>query len=141
MARKPPPRRDSPKQKVTDTTSLLEWIAGGLGLLLVLLVLGVIGREALFGDSSPPAVVVEQLGVKAVPGGHLVEVKVSNRGGSSAAAVLIEGELTLPGAEPETSETTFDYVPDKSSREGGLFFQGDPKVGVLTLRAKGYVAP
>ncbi|HYE45335.1 MAG TPA: TIGR02588 family protein [Caulobacter sp.] len=141
MARRPaapPPRKQT---ATTDTTSLLEWIAGGIGLLMLLAVLGVIGREALVGDTSPPAIVVEQVGTQAVPGGYLVRIKVANTGGNSAAQVVVEGELARPGQEPETSEATFDYVPERSSREGGLFFRDDPAGGGLTLRAKGYVEP
>jgi uncharacterized protein (TIGR02588 family) len=139
---KPAQNRPAPKSKAAaDATSLLEWIAGGIGLLLLLLVFGVIGREALFGDRSPPAVLVERVSAEAVPGGYLVRIRVRNEGGSSAAQVVVEGELTRPGAEPETGEATFDYVPQGSSREGGLFFTSDPADGQLALRAKGYVEP
>ncbi|NBB14338.1 TIGR02588 family protein [Caulobacter sp. SLTY] len=141
MARKPAAKPAQKSKATADTTSVLEWIAGGIGLLLLLLVVGVIGREALFGDRSPPAVLVEQVGAQAVPGGYLVRIKVRNDGGRSAAQVVVEGELTRQGAEPETGEATFDYVPPGSSREGGLFFTADPAAGELALRAKGYVEP
>ena len=148
MARKPSSKpqskaasRSGGRPPTTDTTSLLEWIAGGIGLVLLLLVVLVIGQEAVLGERSPPAIVVEQAGVQPTAGGYLVKIRVTNKGGATASQVVIEGELSRPGAEPETSEATFDYVPDKSSREGGLFFQGDPAGGALTLRAKGYVDP
>jgi uncharacterized protein (TIGR02588 family) len=41
----------------------------------------------------------------------------------------------------ETSETTFDYVPSRSQREGGLVFTADPRGYALTLQAKGYIEP
>jgi uncharacterized protein (TIGR02588 family) len=122
-------------------TPLLEWIAGAIGGVLVLVTLGVIGHEALFGDPSPPSVTVEAREVHAVKGGWLVEVEVINMGGSPAAAVVIEGELTPTGQPPETAEATFDYVPDHSRRRGGLFFSHDPRAGQLTLRAKGFTEP
>jgi uncharacterized protein (TIGR02588 family) len=34
-----------------------------------------------------------------------------------------------------------DYVPPRSSREGGLWFSRDPRAGRLTLRATGYAEP
>lgn len=145
MARKPASKptakataRPSPGAKGTP---LLEWIAGAIGLALVLLTAGVIGHEALFGDPSPPAVTVQQGQIHAVKGGWLVEIAAVNSGGSPASQVAVEGELTLSGQPPETAEASFDYVPDHSSRPGGLFFTRDPHGGQLALRAKGYTEP
>ena len=53
---------------------------------------------------------------------------------------MVEGELKGEG-EIQTAEASFDFIADHSSREGGLFFEGDPRRGELTLRAKGYAAP
>ncbi|MDO9335692.1 MAG: hypothetical protein Q7T61_04775 [Caulobacter sp.] len=150
MARKPAPAKAAaPKAAARATraapgakgTPLLEWIAGGFGLVLVLLTVGVIGQEALFGDPSPPAVTVEARAVHAVKGGWLVEIEAINSGGSPAAQVAVEGELVLPGQAPETAEANFDYVPDHSRRTGGLFFSHDPRGAQLSLRAKGYAKP
>lgn len=142
MARRPAARKPSGKTTSgAEGTPLLEWIAGGLGLVLVLLTGGVIGHEALFGDPSPPAVTVEASGVRAVQGGWLVEIEAVNSGGSPASQVSVEGELTLPGQPPETAGADFDYVPDHSRRGGGLFFTHDPRAGRLALRARGYTEP
>lgn len=145
MARKPaaPPARKTPSGvgPGAQGTPLLEWIAGAIGLMLLVLAVGVIGGEALFGDPSPPAVTVEARAVHAVKGGWLVEIEAINSGGSPAAGVTVEGELTLAGQPPETAEADFDYVPDHSRRKGGLFFADDPRSGQLKLRAKGYTEP
>ena len=53
-------------------------------------------------------------------------------------------EYRIPGPEsqePETAEATFDFLPARSRREGGLYFTNDPRIGALTLRAKGYADP
>lgn len=142
MARKPAPAKArSGISPGAAGTPLLEWLAGGLGLLLVLLTAGVVFQEALFGDRSPPAVTVEARQVHAVKGGWLVEIEVINSGGTPAAQVAVEGELTLAAKAPETAEASFDYVPDHSRRRGGLFFADDPRRGQLSLRAKGYAQP
>ena len=137
MARKPAAKANSG----ANGTPLLEWIAGAVGLGLVLMTLAVIGHEAMVGDSSPPAVTVEARAVQAVKGGWLVEREVINSGGSPAAQVAVEGALTLAAKAPEKAEASFDYVPDHSRRRGGLFFADDPRGGQLSLRAKGYVEP
>lgn len=84
--------------------------------------------------------IVERLGVQQTGTGYLVQIRATNRGGSAAAQVVVEGELKA-AAGPETAEATFDFIADHSSREGGLFFESDPRQGALTLRAKGYAAP
>ena len=55
--------------------------------------------------------------------------------------MAIEGELVAPGAQAETAEAVFDYVPAHSTRKGGLYFKDDPRTGQLTLTAKGYIDP
>ena len=124
-----------------DETPLIEWVSAAVGLVLTLGVVGVIGWEALNADDSPPAITVQRLATTRTAAGYVLVVEVANRGGSPAAQVAIEGELTPPGGEPETADATFDYVPDHSTRTGGLFFQGNPDGGALKLTAKGYVSP
>ena len=123
-------------------TPAIEWVAAALGAALTLFVAGVIGWEALYArEAKPPSIAAERLGVSPVSGGYVVEIRVTNRGGRPAAQVMVEGELMSPGVEPEVAEATFDYIPDKSAREGGLFFKSDPASGTLTLRAKGFAEP
>ena len=72
---------------------------------------------------------------------HLVEFRAVNEGGEPAAQLVIEGELIGPDGPVETAETTLDYAPPRSHRDGGLFFSRDPRAFELRLRAKGYVKP
>lgn len=120
---------------------MLEWASAAVGLVLTLGVIGIIGWEALNADDSPAAVRVESLGAQRTPTGYVLQVRVTNTGGSPAAQVAITGELTPPGGVAETAEATFDYVPDHSTRTGGLFFTGNPRDGALKLYAKGYASP
>ena len=62
------------------------------------------------------------------------------RGDEAAAELGVEGTIERGGQPLETSETTFDFVPSGSVREGGLFFTEDPR-GALTLRSLGYREP
>lgn len=121
---------------------LLEWIAAGIGLALTLGVLAVIGFEAAVGDAeSPPAVEVRVERVVPSPAGYVVEIAATNRSGATAAAVQIEGEIKSGGTSVETSTATFDYVPGRATRRGGLFFREDPRLHELEVRALGYQAP
>jgi uncharacterized protein (TIGR02588 family) len=122
-------------------TPWLEWIASGVGLLLTIGVFGVIGWQAFDNPSEPPAIVVEVERVVQVEGGYRVDFRASNRTGSAAAQVEVEGRLSVEGEEPSTSSAMFDYIPGRSSREGGLFFARDPRQGQLSLRPLGYSVP
>ena len=122
-------------------TPKLEWIAAAIGLVLTLAAIGLVAREALAGDPTPPDITVRLLEIRPVQNGYLVTVAAENLGGRPAAQLLVEGELGIAGSEPEIAETVFDYVPGRSIRRGGLFFQGDPRGKPLTLQAKGFVEP
>jgi uncharacterized protein (TIGR02588 family) len=119
----------------------LEWLASGIGFLLVLGVFGVIGWQA-FGDAtSPPEISVETTGVAAATGGYRVTFKARNDGGAAAAQVRIEGTLSGGSRSAETSSVVLDYIPGHSAREGGLFFSQDPRAGDLAVRASGFANP
>lgn len=134
-AAKAPPRSKARK------TPLAEWIAAGLGLIIVIATLALIASEVFTADKSPPALSVRVLAVTRTEAGYLVTIEVENRGGSPAAGVVVEGEAMGTSGEAQMTETTFDFVPDHSSRKGGLLFAADPRRGSLSLRAKGYTDP
>lgn len=130
------------KAATAQRTPLLEWFAAGLGLLLTLGMLGIIGLEALRGDTSQlPAIEVRATRVLPVPSGFVVEIQAINRSGGTAAAVQIEGTLKSGETVIETSSLSLDYVPGHAERKGGLFFASDPRRHRLEIRPLGYQAP
>lgn len=122
-------------------TPWLEWTAAGLGLLLAVGIIGFIILDGVSGNGQPPAVEVESRNILDRQPGYTVEIRAINRSGSTAATVVVEGELKRDGETIETSETTFDYVPGHSERQGGLYFSRDPRQFDLELRPKGYIRP
>ena len=135
----------NPEQNEKDgenRTPLLEWISAAVGLLITLGMLGFIGWQAWTGaDEVPPMIEVSVRRITAVPGGHVVEVTAKNLSPATAAAVVIEGELRDGQRVIATSEATLSYVPGHSERQGGLFFEEDPRAHDLELRALGYARP
>lgn len=129
-----------PAAAESRATPVLEWGSAALGALLLFATVGFLLWEALSGRNTPPDLKVSPLAVRAVEGGHLVEIRVENGADRPAAQVEVEGELS-GGAQHDTASATFDYVPAGSARTGGLFFREDPRQGALTLTAKGYVDP
>lgn len=121
--------------------SAAEWIASGLGALVVLATLGFLLYRALWGGDRPPAMEVSLDTVVAVPSGHLARFTVRNVGDHTGAQVKIQGTVERPGEPIETRETTLDYVPAGSQRSGGLYFTTDPDSGTVTFEALSYTAP
>jgi uncharacterized protein (TIGR02588 family) len=115
----------------------LEWVSAALGLAIAVALLGILGREALTGESGElPRLATRMERIEAMPGGYVVEVIVTNQAGRTAARVELEGM-----AGGEVSRATIDYVPGHSQAEGGLLFRTDPRRGGLTVRVTGYQLP
>ena len=124
-------------------TPLWEKLAGLLGLLLVLGVLGYLVYEGV-RPRSEAAIVTAVESITPQAGGYLVTFTASNEGRQTAASVLVEGALyDAAGAEEpvETAEMTFDYIPDQSDRSGALVFERDPRQYELRLQVKGFMDP
>ena len=128
------------KTKASDIPPL-EWGVGALGALIVAAVIGFLLYQGLAGDASPPEIHVEIKHIAPVRDGFRVQFEARNAGGEAAAQVTIEGVLSRPGAEPETSAVTLGYLPARSERGGGLFFSADPRGGDLSVRARSYEDP
>ena len=118
-----------------------EWIAGVVGLVLVVGTIGFLLYRAMTGGSTPPEIAISVETITPMRGGYLVEVSVSNTGEETAADLTLTGELRSGTGEVETSTVTLDYIPSQSSRKAGLYFSEDPREFELSLRAEGYRAP
>ena len=118
-----------------------EWVAAAIGSGLVIGAIGILGYEALGIPATPPAIEIRVDSVLQVGGGYLVEFHARNTGTTTAAGVVVEGELTTPEGTVETSGMTIDYVPARASRGGGLYFSHDPRRHRLEIRPKGYDLP
>jgi uncharacterized protein (TIGR02588 family) len=119
----------------------LEAVAASIGAILALATLGIIVWDGIRDQGRPALVTITAGAVTQHEAGYVVEVIARNSGDATAAALLVEGSLRQGDQVVETSETTFDYVPSRSQRKGGLVFAADPRAYALTLQAKGYIEP
>ncbi len=134
-------RRDDSGEGRSEHIPLWEWVTAAIGAVLVIGAIGFMLYQAVAGDDSPPDITIRVDTILPVQNGYLVKIRTTNRGGSTAAGVTVEGELHGDTGTIETSGTTVDYVPPRSERSGGLFFTQDPHRYRLELRAKGYQQP
>lgn len=118
-------------------TPPLEWLTGGLGVIIFGVMLAVLINSAINGANAPPDVRATVERISVVSGGYIVEFEALNSGDVTAADVTLAAEL----ANGERSTAHFDYLPPHSARHGGVFFRSDPRAGHLSLRAEGYSDP
>jgi uncharacterized protein (TIGR02588 family) len=118
-----------------------EWAFGIAGLLFVAATVVYLGYQALAGRRAPPDIVLRTEPAIVVTGGYLVPISATNRGDLAAANVKVQGELKSDAAIVETSEMTFQYLPPRSERKGGLFFAHDPRRLTVAVSARGYEEP
>ncbi len=133
---------DQAQDPPAGATSALEWIAGVVGLVLTVTMMGFIGWQAVeVTGSGPPIIDVRVERIMTAGSGWVAEIVAVNLSPFTAAAVQIQGELREGETIVATSQVTFDYVPGHSEQHGGLYFDRDPNEGALSLRALGYMTP
>jgi len=124
-----------------ESTSPVEWAIAGLSALLLAATLAYMVIFAFSEPRTPPAVTLSVATVTTNPGGYRVVFRADNAGGAAAAGLQVSGELRAGETVVETSQATIDYLPQRSGRQGGLFFTRDPEELELSLRAEGYSEP
>ena len=137
----PRTKDEKPPVKGAPTTSTAEWIVAVSSAAMVLAVLGFLIYDGVRSPRTPAQVTVEVESIQAAGPGYLVLFRARNRGRTTAAEVVVQGELEGDSGGGETSETTLDYVPAEGEQGGGLYFRQDPRRSRLRLRAQGYREP
>lgn len=130
-----------PGKDRAPNTSKAEWIVAAVSAALVLAVLVFLIYDDVRHPLTPPDINLEVDSIQAAGPGFLVLLRARNRGRSTAADVMVEGELQADTGRVETSQTTIDYVPGGGEQQVGLYFSQDPRRLRLQLRAHGYREP
>lgn len=130
-----PTNKKTTSNKKPPKPPVLEWITASLGLLIVATAFGLNLFLALDGRESPPDLKLSAGESRRTDAGWVIEVKASNRGDETAAAVQVEGRL-----EAETANAELDYVPAYGEATVSLRFDHDPRSG-LELAVLGWSEP
>jgi uncharacterized protein (TIGR02588 family) len=118
-----------------------EWAFGIAGFALVAVTVVFLAYQAIADHHAPPNIAIRAESIVAVQGGYLVTISAVNSGDRAAANVKVQGELRSQSGIVEASEMSFQYLPARSRRKGGLFFVQDPRPLKLVLSARGYEQP
>lgn len=118
-----------------------EWAVAFLGLALVIGVIAYLIHVALTDRDTPPDIVLRVVDVGPASGGYLVRIEALNSGGQAAADVRIDATLEQAGEVIETRDLSFDFLPTRSKRRGGMVFRHNPDEFQIELRVVSHREP
>jgi uncharacterized protein (TIGR02588 family) len=120
----------------------VEWAVFALGLLLVTSTLAYLAYDAATITDAPPSIEVRAGQPEQRPHNFIVPVSLVNHGDQTAEGVLVEVVLESGGQEKERGEFTVAFLPRRSTREGWVAFQTDPRtVEQVKARVLGFEKP
>ena len=120
----------------------VEWLVFAVGLLLVASTLIYLAYDAATITDAPPSIEVRTGEPVQRPHNFIVPVSLTNHGDQTAEGVLVEVLLESGGEEKERGEFTIAFLPRRSTREGWVAFQTDPRtVEHIKARVMGYEKP
>ncbi len=120
----------------------VEWTVFAVGLLLVVSVIAYLAYDAATLTDAPPSIEVRTGQPIERPHNFIIPVSLTNHGDQTAEGVLVEVSLESGGVETERGEFTIAFLPRRSTREGWVAFQTDPRTaGQIKARVMGYEKP
>ncbi|MET0427358.1 MAG: hypothetical protein ABW026_02565 [Microvirga sp.] len=138
---RPKDRSDDKDCTKHPASSPWEWVAAAAGLAIVAAIVGYLVYFGVSEHGRIPAIEIRVMETQATPAGHVVRIRVVNRGGATAAALRIKGELREGDAVVEDADTEIDYVPPHSERTASLVFKADPATRVIEIRPTSFTDP
>ena len=126
------------KQQSTANTPLLEWLVGGLGVILLVATVVFLVYEGLHNGEQPGAVTAS---VKEIVNGgdlYILTFELHNAGSQTLSNVHVSARVMDGEREIERAQTVIDYLPGRSRQAGGFFFQNDPQRYRVEIVPEGY---
>jgi uncharacterized protein (TIGR02588 family) len=115
--------------------SAAEWTTLAVSIAIILGLLALVTYVSMTGGDEPPIVEARPLSAEMRHEGesYYLPVAVTNRGGHTAAEVVVQAELAGRDGSSQASEFTLDFLAGGETREGTVVFATDPLAGELTL--------
>lgn len=123
--------------------SVAEWTTLGISVAILLVVIGLVGYQQLFGASQPAAIEVTPRlqQVRQEGGAYYLPVEVTNKGDKTAEDVRIEVSLSPDGRQKTSSELRTMFLAGHETSRGTVVFGEDPRRGALTTEVISYLQP
>lgn len=121
-------KQDKPEQKprVDQGTSPIEWVAAGIGAVLLAVLVGYMAFVGSKQQGDAPRITVANEAPVRVGESWLVRFQVRNSGPATATQLVLKARLMQDDREVEATDVVIDYLPSDSERSGGFLFRNDP---------------
>jgi uncharacterized protein (TIGR02588 family) len=132
-------KSSEPAQKAK--TPFLEWLLGGVGVVLLLSCITFLIYEGITSDEQPGAITASVKEILSAGDAYVVTFELHNAGSQTLSNVHLTARLTDGEREVERVQTVIDYLPGRSQQEGGFYFKHDPKNLDVEITPEGYQKP
>lgn len=129
--------RENPDRNIKNA---LEWSVFGVSCLLILLVLAYLVVDALRTRDPDPNLETKITSIEKQPDRTVVELLVTNRGGSTAADLSVQLVADFPSEKKET-EIAFDFLPRNGTRRARVEFLSNETARSVTPAIHSYREP
>lgn len=122
--------------------SFAERVSFSVSLFIVGIVISLVCYTWMTGDNDPPILsITTESSVRQANEQYYVPFSIINSGGSTAEAVEIVAQLSLPEQPSETGRQQINFLSRQEKRSGEFIFSHNPKQGKLTIRVASYQLP
>jgi uncharacterized protein (TIGR02588 family) len=132
---------NKPNSRAQERPPFLEWLLGGVGVVLLAACVSFLVYEGLRGDEQPGTVSATVKDIVSREGTHIVTFEVHNAGTQTLSNLQLTARVLDGDREIERVTTTIDYLPGRSRQEGGFYLQHDPRRYKLDIAPEGYQKP
>jgi uncharacterized protein (TIGR02588 family) len=119
----------------------LEWILGGVGVVLFASAIAFLIYEGSRGQDQPGGVEIRIDEIIPTDDAYLVSYRAHNQGTQTLVDLHISARVVDGTTELERVEAGIDFLPGESSRQGGFYLREDPRKYRLEVRVGGYQEP
>src|SRR5512138_1686032 len=124
-----------------DATPLLEWVLGGIGVVLFVGAIAFLTYEEFRGADRVSGVEIHIDEIVRTHDAYLVRYRAHNQGTQTLVDLRIVARVLDGTTERERVEAGIDFLPGESWRRGGFYLREDPQKYRIEIRAGGYQEP
>jgi uncharacterized protein (TIGR02588 family) len=134
-------RKDSKPRQRTDETPVLEWLLGGVGVMLLAACVAFLVYEGVTDGEEPGPITATVVELISAGNSHVVTFNIRNGGTQTLSNLHMTARLFDGEREIESATTEIDYLPGRSSQAGGFYFKTDPRGLRVEIQPGGYQKP
>lgn len=133
--------KQSNTRKRDERTPFIEWLIGGIGVVLLVACVAFLIYEGVANGEAPGPITSVVTEIVDAGDRHVVVFEIDNGGSQTLSNLHITAHLLDGDREVESARTMIDYLPGHSSQRGGFYFEHDPRKLRVEIRAEGYQKP